>query len=84
MRSQKDLGPGGFRGCGEKGSKQASYFTDASVFAKRGDYEAVVIIGPGAPEQAHVVDESCLISEIEVATSVYLSLLDAGCSTGFA
>lgn len=60
-----------------------SYFTDASVLAKRGEYEAVLIMGPGEPEQAHVVDESCPVSEIEVATSTYLSLLDEGCSTGF-
>lgn len=53
----------------------ATYFTDASVLtAKLGD-PAVVVFGPGDPEQAHVTDETCSVANIETATKAFYALL---------
>lgn len=62
----------------------ARYFTDASVLASLLAYGDVpvptVILGPGEPEQCHVVDEWCSASAVETSVEVYLALLDRWCA----
>jgi succinyl-diaminopimelate desuccinylase len=53
----------------------ATYFTDLSKLAPAGS--ATVILGPGAVEQAHAVDEHCSVEAIEAAARVYRGLLSA-------
>jgi succinyl-diaminopimelate desuccinylase len=65
----------------------ARYFTDASVLAyllaaDGGQPVPTVVLGPGEPDQCHVVDEWCSTSKIETAAEVYRVLLDRWCSGG--
>lgn len=53
----------------------ATYFTDASVLADRLGEPAVILYGPGEPEQAHTVDESCPVTAITDATLAIRRLL---------
>ncbi|TQM03949.1 M20 family metallopeptidase [Pseudonocardia kunmingensis] len=60
----------------------ARFFTDASVLAGLlGDDAAAptVVLGPGEPDQCHVVDEYCLAGRVEQAVTVYGELLDRWC-----
>ena len=62
----------------------ARYFTDASVLASllaagSGAPGPTVVLGPGQPEQCHVVDEWCSAAKVEAAVEVYSSLLDRWC-----
>jgi succinyl-diaminopimelate desuccinylase len=76
--------------CGLPGEPQppARFFTDASVLADllRGPdgQEAVptVVLGPGEPDQCHVVDEWCSASKVDAAVEVYSSLLERWCAAG--
>lgn len=54
----------------------ASYFTDASVLAPALGHPAVVLLGPGEPDQAHATDESCTLTRIDEAVTIYELLLD--------
>ncbi|WP_328379468.1 M20 family metallopeptidase [Streptomyces sp. NBC_00440] len=57
----------------------ATYFTDASVLAGKLDARAVVIYGPGDPDQAHVTDETCAVAAIpEAAEAVHRLLASWG------
>jgi succinyl-diaminopimelate desuccinylase len=69
----------------------ARFFTDASVLAgllatDGGDGGAAgmpvptVILGPGEPDQCHVVDEWCSASRVEAAVEVYSALLESWCT----
>ncbi|MBA2950606.1 M20/M25/M40 family metallo-hydrolase [Streptomyces himalayensis] len=64
----------------------ARYFTDASVLARllspsEGGVPApTVVLGPGEPDQCHVVDEWCSASKVEAAVEVYRQLVDRWCS----
>jgi len=65
----------------------ARYFTDASVLAyllapDGGKPVPTVVLGPGEPDQCHVVDEWCSTSKVEKAAEVYRVLLDRWCSAG--
>ncbi|WP_166355455.1 M20 family metallopeptidase [Phytoactinopolyspora limicola] len=52
----------------------ATFFTDAAVLGG-----PALIIGPGEPDQAHVVDERCRVDHIYAATEIYTTLLDRAC-----
>lgn len=62
----------------------ARYFTDASVLASllaHGDVPVpTVVLGPGEPDQCHVVDEWCSASAVEASVEVYAALLDRWCA----
>jgi succinyl-diaminopimelate desuccinylase len=64
----------------------ARFFTDASVLAgllagdDRGTPVPTVVLGPGEPDQCHVVDEWCSASKVEAAVDVYSALLDGWCA----
>lgn len=68
----------------------ARYFTDASALAALlGEGAAgtpvpapTVILGPGEPDQCHVVDEWCRIDRVEQAVEVYAAILSAWCPGG--
>ncbi len=64
----------------------ARYFTDASVLAPLlgTDRRAVptVVLGPGEPDQCHVVDEWCSTAKVETAVAIYAALLDRWCAAG--
>lgn len=65
----------------------ARFFTDASALVgllagQSAGTPAVVptvILGPGEPDQCHVVDEFCRVDRVEQATEVYRELLTAWC-----
>jgi succinyl-diaminopimelate desuccinylase len=57
----------------------APYFTDASVLTPALGLVPTVILGPGAPEQAHKTDEYCHISRLEEATEMYVRIAEAWC-----
>ncbi|OEV31505.1 hypothetical protein AN219_04505 [Streptomyces nanshensis] len=63
----------------------ARYFTDASVLAgllsPSGDGRPAptVVLGPGEPDQCHVVDEWCSASKVEAAVEIYRRLFDGWC-----
>ena len=48
-----------------------SYFTDASILAKRLRSPRVLIVGPGDKSLAHQVDESCSVNEIWRSSQFY-------------
>ena len=52
-----------------------SYFTDASVLMGALKASEIILLGPGDPDQAHTVDERCLVSQIEAAADVYGDIL---------
>lgn len=56
-------------------AEYATYFTDASVLAGKLDARAVVIYGPGDPDQAHVTDETCAVAAIPEAAEAIHRLL---------
>jgi succinyl-diaminopimelate desuccinylase len=67
----------------------ARFFTDASVLAGLlggddsdggGTPVPTVILGPGEPDQCHVVDEWCSTSRVEAAVDVYSALLESWCA----
>jgi succinyl-diaminopimelate desuccinylase len=63
----------------------ARFFTDASVLAgllgsEDGRPAPTVVLGPGEPDQCHVVDEWCSAERVEAAVEVYAALLDAWCA----
>lgn len=65
----------------------ARFFTDASALrsllgASAADSRAVptVILGPGEPEQCHVVDEWCSARRVEEAVAIYGAILGRWCS----
>ena len=64
----------------------ARYFTDASVLAPLlgTDARAVptVVLGPGEPDQCHVVDEWCSTAKVETAMEIYAALLERWCAAG--
>jgi succinyl-diaminopimelate desuccinylase len=65
----------------------ARFFTDASVLAGMlagddGRPVPTVILGPGEPDQCHVVDEWCSATKVEAAVDVYAALLDGWCAPG--
>ncbi|MEU5838112.1 M20 family metallopeptidase [Streptomyces diacarni] len=55
----------------------ATYFTDASVLAGKLGSPAVLLHGPGDPEQAHTTDETCSVDKLLAATDAYRRLLTA-------
>ncbi|MGH3323325.1 MAG: M20 family metallopeptidase [Streptomyces sp.] len=63
----------------------ARYFTDASVLARLlspsedGRPAPTVVLGPGEPDQCHVVDEWCSASKVEAAVEIYRQLFDQWC-----
>lgn len=46
----------------------ATYFTDAALLSSKLGDAAVLVYGPGEPEQAHVTDESCSVAAISEST----------------
>jgi succinyl-diaminopimelate desuccinylase len=64
----------------------ARFFTDASVLARLlasqdgGTPAPTVVLGPGEPDQCHVVDEWCSAAKVEAAVDVYAALLDGWCA----
>ncbi|MGH8870084.1 MAG: M20 family metallopeptidase [Actinomycetes bacterium] len=84
----------GLADVGLDGSVQppARFFTDASVLSGlladsdgevdgAGDADSVptVILGPGEPDQCHVVDEWCSASKVDAASAAYAAVLDRWC-----
>ncbi|BBG02259.1 MULTISPECIES: M20/M25/M40 family metallo-hydrolase [Pseudonocardia] len=69
-RAARELGHGGAE------PEFASYFTDASVLARRlggGERDcAVLVYGPGDPALAHVTDETCSAANIAAGTDALL------------
>ncbi len=65
---------------------RARYFTDASVLAPLlgtgGRPVPTVVLGPGEPDQCHVVDEWCSTAKVEAAVGIYAALLDRWCAAG--
>ncbi|MFI7101314.1 M20 family metallopeptidase [Streptomyces sp. NPDC050161] len=53
----------------------ATYFTDASVLAGKLGTPAVLLYGPGEPEQAHVTDETCSVAALQASTAALERLL---------
>ncbi|MER5389554.1 M20 family metallopeptidase [Saccharopolyspora sp. NPDC002686] len=53
----------------------ATYFTDASVLAPALGSPAVIVYGPGDPDQAHVSDETCSVTAIRETTESLTRLL---------
>lgn len=64
----------------------ARYFTDASVLGPllgTADRPApTVVLGPGEPDQCHVVDEWCSTTKVEAAVELYAALIDRWCAAG--
>ncbi|MFI0357587.1 M20 family metallopeptidase [Actinomadura sp. 9N407] len=54
---------------------QATYFTDASVLKSKLGDPAVIIYGPGDPDQAHVTNETCSVPNIEACAENLQRLL---------
>jgi succinyl-diaminopimelate desuccinylase len=61
-------------------AQPATYFTDASILASRLNASATVLLGPGQVDQAHAVDEYCLVSAIRTAHGLYRKILDTWCA----
>ena len=57
------------------GVSTVSYFTDASVLTPYYDGVPTVILGPGSPQNAHIVDEYCELSQLEQAVNIYRTLI---------
>lgn len=57
------------RSPGAETVRGAQYFTDASAFSAHGD--DIVILGPGAPEQAHQTDEHLAVDDYFNAIDIY-------------
>lgn len=57
------------------GIQSAPYFTDASVLTPSFGHIPTVILGPGDPQDAHTVDESCSLRQLEQAVAIYKSLI---------
>lgn len=53
----------------------AQFFTDASVLTPGFGSPPTAILGPGSPDQAHIVDESCAVQAIDTAVGLYETLL---------
>lgn len=72
---------------GQDGEPQppARFFTDASVLARllspteNGAPVPTVVLGPGEPDQCHVVDEWCSAAKVEAAVEIYRNLFDRWC-----
>ncbi|WP_020495579.1 M20/M25/M40 family metallo-hydrolase [Sciscionella marina] len=63
--------------CPDWTPQYATYFTDAArLSATLGD-PAVLVYGPGEPEQAHVTDETCSVAAIGATTAALRRLLGA-------
>ncbi|QFG26350.1 M20 family metallopeptidase [Actinomadura sp. WMMB 499] len=62
-------------GASAREPEYATYFTDASVLTAMLGDPAVVVYGPGDPEQAHVTDESCSVRGIDEAGAAFRRLL---------
>ena len=65
----------------------ARFFTDASVLARLlaghdGRHAPTVVLGPGEPDQCHVVDEWCSATKVEAAVEIYAAMLDGWCAPG--
>lgn len=54
----------------------ATYFTDASVLTGKLGSPAVILYGPGDPDQAHVTDETCSVPAITEGAEATLRLLE--------
>jgi succinyl-diaminopimelate desuccinylase len=61
-----------------------TYFTDAAVLSEAMGGADTVILGPGDPEQAHIVDESCSIDRVHQAVEIYETVLDRWSARGMA
>lgn len=62
--------------------RPATYFTDAALLAPALGGADVVILGPGDPDQAHIVDESCSVTRLLEAERIYTAVLDLHCAAG--
>jgi len=65
----------------------ARFFTDASVLAALlaedyGTPAPSVVLGPGEPDQCHVVDEWCSSTKVKAAVEIYTALINGWCTTG--
>jgi len=75
-------------GLPDEPASPARYFTDASALIgllggrAAGEPASVptVILGPGEPDQCHVVDEWCRLDRVDQAVEVYSSILAAWCT----
>lgn len=75
-------------GLPDEPASPARYFTDASALVgllgggSAGEPASVptVILGPGEPDQCHVVDEWCRLDRVDHAVEVYSSILAAWCA----
>ncbi|MEU1944116.1 M20 family metallopeptidase [Streptomyces sp. NPDC020125] len=62
-------------GSSARPAEYATYFTDASVLTGRLGDPAVVVYGPGDPDQAHVTDESCSLAAMTESAEAMHRLL---------
>ncbi|MCB5905944.1 M20 family metallopeptidase [Streptomyces pinistramenti] len=69
------LVPGAAPAAGGQEPCCATYFTDASVLAGKLGGPAVLLYGPGEPEQAHVTDESCSVAAVHASAEALERLL---------
>ncbi|MEW2352888.1 M20 family metallopeptidase [Spirillospora sp. NPDC029432] len=60
---------------GSSPQPDATYFTDASVLKSKLGDPAVIVYGPGDPEQAHVTDETCSVPNITACAETLTRLL---------
>lgn len=51
------------------------FFTDAAALRQALPDVPIVILGPGAPANAHVTDEGCPVAELEDATRIYKKII---------
>ena len=75
-------------GLPDEPARPARFFTDASALvgllgggvAGQPAPVPTVILGPGEPDQCHVVDEWCRLDRVDQAVEVYSSILAAWCA----
>jgi succinyl-diaminopimelate desuccinylase len=60
----------------------ANYFTDAAVLTPAMDGVPTIVCGPGDPDLAHKIDESCAVARIVEAEQIYRALIRAFADAG--
>ncbi|MCB2225660.1 MAG: M20 family metallopeptidase [Desulfarculaceae bacterium] len=58
----------------------ATYFTDGWALSRALGGAPALILGPGLPGQAHVIDETCPVANIAEAAEDYLAIAQSWCS----
>lgn len=56
-------------------ARTVPFFTDASVLGPRLPDVPVIILGPGSPRKAHVIDEAAPVCELNEARTIYSEII---------